>query len=171
MHYFRWRRHGDPLTIVSQLGARDRKNDRGYVKIRLTPTHPLAGGSYRWEYEHRIVVFDVYGPGPYRCYWCHVRPLEWSDMHADHIDHDRSNNDPVNIRPSCLSCNVGRHEGADTEGWARGTAMRRVINAHADEFTAEVEALMVELEPADRGNRTQRKNRRAQETYVVRSLP
>ena len=63
--------------------------------------------------EHRMVLYDTIGPGPHPCHWC-GKPLDWGGaqgIQADHVDEDKLNNDPANIVPSCLHCNLWRNGG------------------------------------------------------------
>lgn len=132
MHYGRWRRNGDPEAL--QPSKLQYATDRGYIKLKL-PDHPLADRQ-GYVYEHRAVAYEVHGPGPTQCHWCGVA-LEWdSDLHVDHLDHSRGNNNPANLVPSCRPCNTIRKE-ADTEGkWALIMAERRVLAQCADEVEA-----------------------------------
>ena len=78
--------------------------------------HPLAHrGAVR---EHRKVLYDAVGPGPHECHWnetygCGRISLEWGGLQGDslcvdHLDHDRTNNAPENLVPSCIACNLRR---------------------------------------------------------------
>jgi hypothetical protein len=84
--------------------------------------------------EHRAVLYDKIGPGPHPCYRC-GKNLLWfvadpvkADprlIQADHLDDDRSNNDPSNLEPCCHACNVGmgqarRHGALKDSGWWSG---------------------------------------------------
>lgn len=101
MHQARLRRNGSfdlrprPLRITI--------NTSGY---RTTPSR---------EYEHRIILRAVIGDEPHPCHWCN-RMLTWGvDLHVDHVDGDKLNNDPHNLVPSCQPCNVRR-----APHWAHG---------------------------------------------------
>jgi hypothetical protein len=83
-----------------------------------TKPHPISTSGYRVvakEYEHRRVLRAVIGDEPHPCHWCN-RMLTWGvDLHVDHLDHDKLNNDPHNLVPSCQPCNNRR-----TRHWAHG---------------------------------------------------
>jgi hypothetical protein len=74
--------------------------------------HPLARSQGKVA-EHRVALFSKIGPGPHPCHWC-GKSLAWDaerqslKIMADHVDHDRLNNDPSNLVPSCLDCNTKR---------------------------------------------------------------
>lgn len=141
MHYGRWRRNGDPTRLVEY--RTERKTDRGYVMLK-DPEHPLSAG--RWVYEHRAVLYDVHGGVvPAQCEWCGEPFSEWRDIHVDHLNYDRADNRPENLRASCRSCNTGRHEGSDLETWAVSMATRRILRLNREAFLSEVERLKVEL--------------------------
>lgn len=109
-HYERWRAHGDP-GVTLRPGAGWVKD--GYRAIKA-PDHPMAtaDGSIL---EHRLVLFDLLGPGEQECHWCSTT-VTWSEswpvsrraLVVDHLDFDGLNNDPANLVPSCHPCNAGR---------------------------------------------------------------
>ena len=79
----------------------------GYVTVRAKE-HPLCaarGGKY--EYEHRVVLYNHRGAGPFNCHWC-GQEVTWATLHVDHLDENRTNNAAENLVPSCASCNIGR---------------------------------------------------------------
>lgn len=89
----------------------------GYRFLTMEYDHPLATtGSV--VMEHRKVLFDTIGPGPHECHWnetygCGRISLEWGGLQGDslcvdHLDHDRTNNAPENLVPSCIACNLRR---------------------------------------------------------------
>jgi hypothetical protein len=80
---------------------------KGYV-VRYAPEHPLASDTGLVP-EHRMVLYDVLGPGPHPCHWCGA-PHNWSDLHADHLNFDRQDNRPANLVAACFACNSGRRE-------------------------------------------------------------
>lgn len=97
----------------------------GYVMV-FAPNHPLARRrTARYEYEHRIVFYNTHGEGPFRCYWC-GRQIDWMTMHVDHLDKNRSNNEPGNLVSSCPVCNQGRGRGqmVETMRRRRGRTLR-----------------------------------------------
>lgn len=96
-----------------------RVDSDGY-RIVQAPGHPLAreDGSIR---EHRMVLFDVIGPGVHPCHWCGwevdwavtYRPggtaaERWSALIADHLNGDRLCNEPGNLVAACAYCNSNR---------------------------------------------------------------
>ena len=65
------------------------------------------------------MLWEKIGLGPHPCYFC-GRPLNWQVrkrdqpwpedfLQVDHLDHDKDNNDPSNLVPSCFRCNAGKH--------------------------------------------------------------
>lgn len=62
--------------------------------------------------QHRVVAFAEWGPDDQACFWCD-RMLVWfgtgaEELIVDHVNHDRSDNTPENLVPSCLNCNGKR---------------------------------------------------------------
>lgn len=109
MHYHRWYEHGDPLYVRSRPDHH--VADHGY--IRINKTHPLWPG-HGQPYEHRVVLMSVIGQGVHPCHWC-GRAISWEAhrkapdaLTVDHLDHDRANNHPSNLVPSCGPCNITR---------------------------------------------------------------
>jgi len=104
MHYFRFMRGGS-----YELKKRKEKffDDRGYVLMCL-PNHKLSSknGLIR---EHTVVAYAKYGDTLPDCELCGKRLL-WGgrSTHIDHIDNDKSNNAPENLRPLCNGCNSSR---------------------------------------------------------------
>lgn len=83
---------------------------QGYRTFTGRWDHPLASKNGDVG-EHRMVLYDKIGPGPHPCYWGCGKLLEWGGLEgiiADHVDHDKSNNDPANLVPSCNPCNWRR---------------------------------------------------------------
>ena len=86
-----------------------RQDPDGYIVLSKLE-HPLSGESPL--YEHRVVLYNELGPGPHPCHWCSVT-LEWggrTGIHVDHLNWNKSDNRPSNLVPSCLVCNIRRHE-------------------------------------------------------------
>lgn len=109
MHLNRWRK-GISLDSPGKEPAKHR------YRYLTRPGHPLAMKNGRVA-EHRMVLFDTTGGARMPCFWC-GRPLDWfasrfdpGAMVVDHRDHNRRNNDPTNLLPSCTSCNCGRIKG------------------------------------------------------------
>ena len=108
MHYHRWYRHGSVDRVATRIrtGA-----DRRY---RTVPAkgHPLAHANGR-AYEHRVVLYDLIGPGTHECFWCGVM-VEWGpkgspdELQPDHLNNDGGDNRPENLVPSCRRCNTTR---------------------------------------------------------------
>lgn len=107
MHYMRLRRTGStsltpPKSVYYHTG--------GYVIIRC-PDHPLCKRSGRnLEYEHRVIFHDTHGEGPFSCHWC-SNSLTWTTLDIDHVDENKTNNDPSNLVASCPPCNRRRSIG------------------------------------------------------------
>ena len=81
------------------------------------PGHPLATKDGRIP-RNRLVLYEKIGPGPHKCHWC-PRELNWyagvrsheapfNYLAADHLDRNPRNDDPANLVPSCLKCNLHR---------------------------------------------------------------
>lgn len=69
--------------------------------------HPLADKRGKVT-EHRMVLYDTVEGSRLPCFWCGT-PLEWKDnLVVDHLNHNRHDNSPTNLVPSCNSCNCGR---------------------------------------------------------------
>src|SRR5680860_909014 len=81
--------------------------DGGYVLVFL-PDHPLSRKS-GLVFEHRKIIYDIYGENLPPCEFC-GKESRWHSRstHIDHIDFNRQNNDPSNLRVLCNPCNVGR---------------------------------------------------------------
>lgn len=138
MHHWRLRVHGDvnyvpykPRVCIVE-GCNRRHKGYGYCKFHLERfrkglpldgplrtlhpkryrivtrrDHPLAMKNGRVA-VHRMVFYDQIGNSRIPCFWCGTS-LEWRiNLFVDHLDHDRHNNQPTNLVPSCNSCNAGR---------------------------------------------------------------
>lgn len=104
-HYMRYWRYGTyELTRVGKKKYR-LTNPDGYQKIHVG-THylPTSNG---YIYEHRKVVFDMYGVNLPNCELC-GKETNWETCVIDHKDDDVSNNSPSNLRPVCDWCNTSR---------------------------------------------------------------
>lgn len=73
----------------------------------LTKKGELSGNAF----EHRVVLWNkLECESPdcvHDCHWC-GKSLTWHDLKADHVDADKTNNDPENLVPSCNGCNINR---------------------------------------------------------------
>jgi hypothetical protein len=104
-HTMRKHRYGDVNADRSRAG-RTWNQSHGY-QIRTVPGHPLADARGA-VYVHRLTLFDTIGPGTHACRWCH-NPVTWGvDLEADHVNHQRDDNRPANLVPSCHGCNTRR---------------------------------------------------------------
>jgi hypothetical protein len=88
---------------------------KNYKTISVKGDHPLRAPGCNYVYEHRVVLWEKIGPGTHPCHHCGIHvtwlPGEGARSGAlvvDHLDHDRRNNDPSNLVPSCNPCNQGR---------------------------------------------------------------
>lgn len=110
-HYMRAYRHnGDVTAGEGRYGSGYVMSD-GYILV-TKPGHPLARAKGQ-VHAHRVVLYDLIGPGPHPCHWC-GKSVDWAfgvttdALVVDHLDDDRANNDPANLVPSCNSCNTSR---------------------------------------------------------------
>lgn len=103
-HYGRIRRNG---TLENRVLPEVIEHSHGYL-LRYAPNHPLAKrrGVVR-DYEHRLVFYDAHGEGPFSCHVC-CAEVTWDDMHVDHLDDEKKNNDPANLAAACPTCNQAR---------------------------------------------------------------
>lgn len=110
-HYFRFIRTGSTELQEKKIIHRESRkkyrlqNQAGYQLI-YEPFHSLAD-SKGYVYEHRYIVYGVYGNDLPNCELC-GKPTSWDTCHIDHIDEDVTNNSFSNLRPLCRPCNTGR---------------------------------------------------------------
>ena len=93
---------------------------RGYKYLTGMQDHPLAVGRSGQVSEHRVVLYGAIGPGPHSCHWGCGKILEWgghTGIQADHIDGVKTNNDPANLVPACISCNRRRAAAGNPPDW------------------------------------------------------
>lgn len=88
-------------------------NGDGYL-ITRDPSHPLATAQGKLL-VHRAILYAMLGEGEHPCHWCN-KMLTWRGrpslrISTDHLDHNRLNNHPSNLVPSCLDCNTKRLAG------------------------------------------------------------
>jgi 5-methylcytosine-specific restriction endonuclease McrA len=103
-HYARVRRHGS-TDKQSNLINGDLIHTGGYI-LKHAPDHPLYK-NYSRLFAHRIVYYDNYGNGPFKCFHCSVC-VTWATMHIDHLDDNKLNNNIQNLVASCPVCNQKR---------------------------------------------------------------
>lgn len=122
LHYSRRHRSGDIGPVESTVAPRGSACLRpdGY-RVITRPGHPLATANGQ-VLEHRVVLFDVIGPGVHPCHVCGMEvrweasyPAEPDGLVVDHLDFDRSNNVAENLRPACAPCNLRRKRASEIE--------------------------------------------------------
>jgi len=118
-HYMRFYRNG---KTDKKISASVREHSHGYV-LEPANGHFLARGSSH-AYQHRLVYHKVHGNGPFLCHWCALS-VTWDDMHVDHLDDDRKNNEASNLVASCPECNQKRGQHKIQNTW------RSKIGIHA----------------------------------------
>lgn len=103
-HYFRLRRTG---TVEERIIARKRhiETPNGYIRT-YEPDHPLAC-ERGYVFEHRRVMWGQVGETVGACRIC-GRDEAWATCHVDHINNDRKDNRPENLRVLCRGCNIKR---------------------------------------------------------------
>lgn len=87
-----------------------------YLRITNAFGHPLSDAKGNIPY-HRFVLYEKLGqPDATKCHWCGYI-LCWKTglseaylyvVNADHLDSNKSNNDPSNLVPTCWWCNSNR---------------------------------------------------------------
>lgn len=102
LHRMRLRQRGDvhwqPVKSAGSINA------SGYRVLSGFRGHPIAFANGQML-EHRLVLFNQIGIGPHLCAHC-ATAVRWGvDLQTDHLDHNRLNNDPANLVPSCAPCN------------------------------------------------------------------
>lgn len=134
MHYFRYRRNGIYGLKAEKRHGKGRfrapkyTNQEGYVLVDV-PGHPLSDGR-GYVYEHRHTYYEKISSSPSECAMCR-RSISWESLHIDHIDCDKSNNDPENLRAVCRPCNVFRGHSPVSMGKHLFTVGGRTMTASA----------------------------------------
>lgn len=103
-HYFRKLRNGT-TDLVRKPPAGRNVTPNGYVRVHVGSHQLNTNNGY--IFEHRKVAFEKYGTSLPDCELCGAE-LNWDTCHIDHIDNDRQNNAPGNLRPLCRACNTFR---------------------------------------------------------------
>ena len=111
MHYHRAYRHGD-VTKNARTSSVTVSYGRLY-KRRAAKGHPMADAN-GIGYVHRIVLWDVIGPGAHPCHHC-KRVVSWDNgkghpdvLQVDHLNNRGDDNRPENLVPACKECNSAR---------------------------------------------------------------
>jgi len=92
---------------------------RGYRYLTGQYGHPIASKTGVVQ-EHRKILYDAIGPGVHPCHWC-GKDLTWQvSLHVDHKDGDKTNNDRLNLVPSCQPCNTRRKTAGNPTDWSPG---------------------------------------------------
>lgn len=101
MHYWRWKKHGDPLTMVRpNYGSGRRVMPSGYVEVWV-PGHPVANAD-GYALEHRYIMHEL--------------GYDITGMQVHHIDHDRGNNDPSNLVVMTVAEHMEHHGSIPNSG-------------------------------------------------------
>lgn len=111
------------------------RTPKGYRMVKAGD-HPLAGRS-GVILLHRKLLYDRIGPGRHPCHWC-GELVEWRTgrlregaLLVDHVNHDKLDNSPENLVPSCNPCNGHRLRGETWDPWTPGTPVGRPDRLHA----------------------------------------
>lgn len=105
MHYGRLRRNG--TLELKQVQKLEYLHSNGYVRVYVPGHRLLFTHVGNYEYKHRVVYFNQHGAGPFTCHWCSA-VITWNDMHIDHVDSNKTNNDISNLVAACARCNQSR---------------------------------------------------------------
>lgn len=74
----------------------------GYVLSYSQKDHPLAINGK--VFQHRMLLYDLIGPGEHPCYWCGMLLL-WGQITVDHLNEIKHDNRHENLVVSCNKCN------------------------------------------------------------------
>ncbi len=118
LHYARWKKHKDPSVVLLHVtpftGAAEgtRLRIKAYWRVKI-PNHPMADKK-GWVIEHRMLMYDRFGPGPHPC-WCCCEELKWEPFARgastkgkiviNHLNEDGHDNRMKNLVFSCVECN------------------------------------------------------------------
>lgn len=105
-HYFRLRRTGKTVPRKKKTEYKRIITPNGYVRVHIDG-HPLAD-SKGSVFEHRAVAYDSRGGEISSCELCGMVDIDWDTCHVDHIDENPANNEPRNLRVTCIGCNTCR---------------------------------------------------------------
>lgn len=100
-HHARFRRSGG----YGLIPPKERYvHSGGYIIVRDSECKLSRNGVV---YEHRKVFYEKNGDGPFGCNWCGSE-VTWGNLHIDHLDGVKDNNDISNLVASCALCNQAR---------------------------------------------------------------
>lgn len=95
----------------------------GYYYLVNLPEHPLS--HQHSVAEHRFVLWEKLGcesvDCEHECHWGCGRVLTWGGregIQADHLNGIKDDNNPENLVPSCLRCNMRRFQVGNPVDWS-----------------------------------------------------
>jgi len=119
MHYFRMMRNGkynlktkEEKKKIKRLNKYRVVTPNGYHKV-YEPDCPISEKS-GYIFEHRYIVYQKMGSLLGVCRKCN-KDIDWSTVHIDHINNDKTDNRIENLRPLCRACNVMRGHAIGTK--------------------------------------------------------